>query len=222
MTMTTGMTGLAAAAGGVAIEALVFRHPGAEAALFDGFSARLVPGLNLVLGGDGAGKTTLLRLLAGACRPQAGRIVREAAGEGAGACAWCDPAEAGEGDLGATPARTFLDGQRARHRAGWREADLAAHLDGFALGPHLDKPLHALSAGTRRKLLLAASLASGAALTLIDDPFAALDRRSVAHLLDALDAQVDGPRVVVVAHAGEAADFDGLDAATVLRLPPRD
>ena len=44
---------------------------------------------------------------------------------------------------------------------------------------HLDKRLHMLSTGSRRKVMVAAALASGAAVTLLDQPFAALDRKSI-------------------------------------------
>ncbi len=44
------------------------------------------------------------------------------------------------------------------------------------------KPFHALSTGTRRKVCMAAALASGAPLTLIDDPIAGLDKPSVTYL----------------------------------------
>jgi ABC-type multidrug transport system ATPase subunit len=186
-----------------------------------GLSARVVPGLMLILGGDGAGKTTLLRLLAGELAPRAGEVRRSVAAE---AVFWCDPlsdrhdARSGE---------AYLAWQRGRH-AGWQDEALAHHVERFGLAEHLGKPLYALSAGTRRKLRLAAALASGAPLTLIDDPFAALDRRAVLHLLDAIEdvvAPEDGrppTRALVVAHAGSAEDFDGIAPAAVLALPARD
>ena len=51
---------------------------------------------------------------------------------------------------------------------------------------HLEKPLYMLSTGSKRKVWLAAALASGAALTLLDEPFAALDRSSIRSVLDLL------------------------------------
>ena len=44
---------------------------------------------------------------------------------------------------------------------------------------HLDKRLSMLSAGSRRKVMVVAALASGATVTLLDQPFAALDLASV-------------------------------------------
>jgi ABC-type Mn2+/Zn2+ transport system ATPase subunit len=75
------------------------------------------------------------------------------------------------------------------------------HVAGFALAEHLAKPFHALSTGTRRKVCMAAALASGAPLTLIDDPIAGLDKPSVTYLAQALNSCADQPeRAVVVAH----------------------
>jgi ABC-type Mn2+/Zn2+ transport system ATPase subunit len=53
---------------------------------------------------------------------------------------------------------------------------------GLSLQEHLHKPIYMLSTGTRRKVFLAASMASGAQLVLLDDPFAALDMRSIQFL----------------------------------------
>ena len=63
---------------------------------------------------------------------------------------------------------------------------LADLLEGFDLSPHVHKPLYMLSAGSRRKVWLSAAFASGAALTLIDQPFAALDGPSVRLLREVL------------------------------------
>lgn len=54
---------------------------------------------------------------------------------------------------------------------------------GLSSQEHAGMCLYMLSSGTRRKVLLAAVLASGAALTLLDEPFATLDRPSVNFLL---------------------------------------
>ena len=53
-------------------------------------------------------------------------------------------------------------------------------VESLAITPHLDKPLYMLSTGSRRKVWLAAAFASGAPVTLLDEPFAALDAPSIA------------------------------------------
>ena len=73
-------------------------------------------------------------------------------------------------------------------------------VEGFALGPHVHKPLYMLSTGSRRKVWLTAALAAGTALTLLDEPFAALDMPSVRFLREALnDASRHASRAWVLA-----------------------
>jgi len=171
-----------------------------------GWIAHLPPGVTALVGGDGVGKTTLLRLLAAELRPTAGTLTLNGSpnwgpdGQPHPAYTaqvfWCDPAS---NALDALTGHAYLAQHQARH-ASWQADELAEHLDGFALLTHLDKPLYGLSMGMRRKLRWAAGFASGAALTLLDDPFAALDRASVDHVLDTLDELANHPhRVVVVA-----------------------
>lgn len=199
------------------VERLTFHFP--HRALFTGWSAQFGAGLSLVRGGDGSGKSTLLRLLAGALAPQSGRLTLNGADLAAHPLAyraqvfWCDPADGALDDLGA---RDYLALRQSQHPA-WDAAVLASDLDALGLLPHLDKPLHALSTGTRRKLRLAAGLASGAPLTLLDDPLAALDRRSVDYVLDRLDDCADSAeRAVIVAHH---AGLDDVPLATLVDLP---
>lgn len=163
------------------------------------WSATLSPGLTLLVGGDGAGKSTRLRLLAAACRPQAGQLLLTVpptaeGGESAVVTAWpapdgyrqhlfwCDTASDVPDGLSAS---AYANHHRQTQRR-WNEDAFDDLLGELALSGHLHKPLLGLSMGMRRKLRLACALASGAPLTLMDDPLAALDRHStevVSHLL---------------------------------------
>ncbi|RYF65565.1 MAG: ATP-binding cassette domain-containing protein, partial [Comamonadaceae bacterium] len=83
----------------------------------------------------------------------------------------------------------------------WDAGALQQHVQGFGLSPHLHKPMFQLSTGTQRKVLLAAGLASGAELTLFDEPIAGLDKPSILYLQQALAHQAMQPRrAFVVAH----------------------
>jgi ABC-type multidrug transport system ATPase subunit len=202
---------------GLQVEHLRFHFP--HHALFTDWSAQFGPGLGLVRGGDGCGKSTLLRLLAGALAPQAGRLILNGADLARHPLAyraqvfWCDPADDALDGLGA---RDYLALRQSQH-PGWDAAVLAEDLEALGLLPHLDKPLYALSTGTRRKLRLAAGLASGAPLTLFDDPLAALDLRSADYVLDRLDDCAEAAdRVVIVAHH---AALDDVPLATLVDLP---
>lgn len=166
-------------------------------------------GLSLVLGGDGAGKTSLLRLLAGELSPDAGQLSLAGAAWGSAGWGqqvfWRDPRAPWPAALTPRAWTAALAGQQPR----WREDEWRRHVEGFALAPHLDKDMHQLSTGSQRKVLLAAALASGAALTLIDEPVAALDRGAVRYLCAALQRLADASpwteRIVLVAH------YDPLD-----------
>lgn len=164
--------------------------------LFDGLSFNIAPGLTLIRGGDGRGKTTLLRLLAGSQQPNQGRIECQAA-----SVFWVDPAGSRSEDDQLTM-RQWLQAQRDQHPA-WEEAAAKSLAESFALDEHLDKGLFMLSTGTRRKAHLVAGMASGAQLTLLDTPFAALDARSRAIVADLLHEAAGHPRRAFV-----VADFE--------------
>lgn len=199
------------------VEDLCFAYP--ECGVLAHWSMALPAGLALVRGDESTGKTTLLRLLAGELAPQAGRItllgvcLSDAPKAWAHNVFWVDPRS---GDLDKLTARGWLDSLPARYPQ-WDAAALAAHTDGFSLQEHLDKPFYALSTGSKRKVLMAGALASGAPLTLIDEPVGGLDKPSVSYLAQAL-AQVAGQpgRAVVVAHY-EA--LPGVPWGTVVELP---
>ena len=169
------------------VEGLCFAYP--ECGVLNQWSVALPAGLALVRGDESSGKTTLLRLLAGELTAQAGRItlqgvsLRDAPKAFAQMVFWVDPRS---GDLDTLTARGWLDSLPARYPL-WDAAALAAHTEGFTLHEHLDKPFYALSTGSKRKVLMAGALASGAPLTLIDEPVGGLDKPSVAYLGRALD-----------------------------------
>ncbi|HET8747474.1 MAG TPA: ATP-binding cassette domain-containing protein [Ramlibacter sp.] len=135
----------------------------------------LEPGLVAVTGDEGAGKTSLLRWLAG----DRVALTREAQlPDGL----WLDLSLPGQDEL--TPHQVW-DTLRQRCSR-W---DLALQEDlaqALGLEPHLGKKLLMLSTGSRRKVALVALLASGATVTCLDQPFAALDAASAGVLRDFL------------------------------------
>ena len=177
------------------VEGLCFAYP--ECGVLNLWSVALTAGLALVRGDESSGKTTLLRLLAGELAPQAGRMALQGGAGVEGNTFWADPRSAEWDQL---TAQAWLGGLPARY-PGWDAAALSVHIDGFALQEHLAKPFYALSTGSKRKVLMAGALASGAALTLIDEPVGGLDKPSITYLSKALAEVAAQPgRVVVVAH----------------------
>ena len=169
-------------------QGLRFGYP--ECPLFNGWSARIAPGVTLVRGGDGAGKTTLLRLLAGTLPPQAGRLQLNGVRLDQAPTAyrqqvfWVDARDDGCDQL--TPDDCFA--QMAQRHTGFQAEVIDDLVEGLALAEHRAKRLFMLSTGSRRKVWLAAAFASGAAVTLLDDPFAALDKPSIRFVTELLQA----------------------------------
>ena len=172
-------------------------------ALFANFSAHVMPGVTLVCGGSGRGKSTLLRMLAGALPLTTGQLhvngisLQDQPAAYRQQVFWTEPRTDAFDQI---TALEYFQLQRQTH-GGFTESDLVALVDGLSLEPHLDKPLYMLSTGSKRKVWLAAAFASGAALTLLDEPFAALDTASIGFILSMLeDAATHRTRAWVLAH----------------------
>jgi ABC-type multidrug transport system ATPase subunit len=139
----------------------------------------LPPGLVAVTGDEGAGKTRLLRHLG--AEPSA---------------LWLDLSLPGQDDRTPEQAWEALRPQCPRWDAPLQQ-DL---IEALGLGPHLGKQLFMLSTGSRRKVALVGLLASGATITCLDQPFAALDAASARVLREFLaDVAGHGTRTWVVA-----------------------
>lgn len=160
----------------------------------NGLHAEIHPGVTWVGGDEGTGKTTLLRLLAGTGAVSRGQLT--AAGAAPPRVAWVDPAGPQDDHLSVREALA----QGLAPFAGGDQTALARLLSELDLAPHLDKALYMLSTGSRRKVGIAVTLASGAEVMLFDQPFMALDRPSEKAILSWWAAQTaDGRRAVVVA-----------------------
>jgi ABC-type multidrug transport system ATPase subunit len=174
---------------------LRFAWPG-EPPLFDGLSLRLGPGVHLLSGEDGCGKSTLLSLLAGERTAQAGTLSIGGASLQQNAAAyrqsvfWVDPQSEAFEQVNAEAAWAAL----AAHHPHFNHPLLAELAQAFGLDEHAHKPLYMLSTGSKRKVWLCAAFAAGAALTLIDQPFAALDGPSIRLLRELLGEASEHPR----------------------------
>lgn len=176
------------------LDGLCFHYP--QRQLFAGLSARIPPGVTLVRGGDGSGKTTLLRLLAGTLPAHSGALqangvfLKSQAGAYRQQVFWADPQSSAFDQT--SPLEYFKSVHRSYPTF---DAVLAYELaHGLSLTDHLDKPLYMLSTGSKRKVWLAAAFACGAAVTLLDDPFAALDKNSIAFVMELLHDAAEHPR----------------------------
>jgi ABC-type multidrug transport system ATPase subunit len=139
--------------------------------------------VSALIGDEGVGKTSLMRLLSGDLTPTAGQL--RLSGENThltlpqpSAVFWTDlrlPIHDSN-----TPAQCW-----AQFRASlpaWSNTTQNELIEVLQLAPHLDKKLNMLSTGSRRKVGLVAALASGATVTLLDQPFVSLDQTSIRNL----------------------------------------
>ena len=197
-------------------EQLCFAWP--KRPLFNALSFSIPPGLSLVRGDDGCGKSSLIRLMAGDLAPDSGTLsihgtrLDEQHGAYRQQVFWIDPqTEAHD----AISAAGYLD-SLSHHYPRFNTDALADLVAGFALEPHLNKPMYMLSAGSKRKVWLSAAFAAGTPLTLIDQPFAALDAPSMRFLTELLQEAASHP-----SRAWVIADYEapaGIALASVINL----
>ncbi|WP_284079235.1 ABC transporter ATP-binding protein [Herbaspirillum aquaticum] len=194
------------------VSRLNFSYPGLD--LFQDFSARIDAGVTLVRGGDGRGKTTLLNLLAGLMPARDGvlelnglRLDSEPENYRRQVF-FIDPRSEAYDQM--TPPEVFA--ALAERYPQFDHALLPALTEGLSLTPHLEKKLFMLSTGSKRKVYLAAAFAARATLTLLDDPYASLDRASinfVAAMLNEHAGDADRAWVVAMYETPEAVRLAG-------------
>jgi ATP-binding cassette subfamily F protein uup len=145
--------------------------------LLDHVSLQIEPGERVgLLGRNGAGKSTLLRLLAGTLPPDSGEVVRQPALTVSGL----------QQDVPLDLAGGVRDWLHhacgaSRSEAAWEietRIEHAAH----QLGVDLDAQLETLSAGSKRRVLLAAALVRQPELLLLDEPTNHLDIAAIQQL----------------------------------------
>ena len=193
--------------------------------VFTAWSAHVDAGLTWLRGVNGSGKSTLLKLLAGALPPLTGEMQltsHVALNPATDILAWkseifwCGPGPIAFDHLRPLEYFGFLQGLYPRFDA----AAVMAHAAGFGLAPHLGSPLASLSTGTQRKVWLAAALAVGTRLRLLDEPLNALDAASLAYLQQELAgaAQQNHTLWLVASHEPPLAAIGNL-GCQILDLP---
>lgn len=185
------------------IRNLALGYPGLT--LFRKLSIDIEAGTTLaVLGANGSGKSTFVKMLLGLMPPLSGRLT------------WPNghPREIGYlaqmtefdrrfpirvRDLAAMGAWRGFGLWSGLDRAG-RDRVTAA-LDAAGVSDLADRPLHTLSGGQLQRALFARVILQDAPLILLDEPFAAVDQSTEAHLLAIIGRwRSEGRAVVLVVH----------------------
>lgn len=185
------------------IRNLALGYPGLT--LFRQLSLDIDAGTALaVLGANGSGKSTFVKMMLGLMRPLSGRV------------AWPGgrPREIGYlaqmtefdrrfpirvRDLAAMGAWRGFGLWSGLDRAGRNR--VSAALDEAGVLPIADRPLHTLSGGQLQRTLFARVILQDAPLIMLDEPFAAVDQSTEAHLLSIIGRwRNEGRAVILVVH----------------------
>ena len=143
--------------------------------------------LTAVIGPNGSGKSTLLKGLVGALKPLGGRIER--VGFATHDVAYLPQASDIDRSFPATVEDLVSLGLWRKRAlfATFARSDgerLSQALDAVGLTGFRNRPLDSLSGGQLQRALFARVLLQDARVILLDEPFAAIDSRTVADLID--------------------------------------
>jgi heme exporter protein A len=184
-----------------------------ERTLFSGLNLQILPGQCLhIRGENGVGKTSLLRLLAGLASPESGEVlwsnhpITKEVAQYHSRLVFLGHRDALKEDLSALEnLRIYaaIDGVTLSER------DALAALWRFGLKGREDLPVNCLSAGQKKRVLMARILTRNAQVWILDEPFNALDAQAVGELqaLIAEHLKADG-LVVLTSH--QALSIPGL------------
>ncbi len=161
-----------------------------------------------LIGPNGAGKSTLFKTILGLVHPIQGEVlafgrpVREARAE----IAYMPQVEEVDWGFPVSVMDVVLMGRYRGPRPflGWSDGDReAAHaaLERVRLTPLASRQVGQLSGGQRQRVLMARSIARGARLLLLDEPFAGLDAAVQHDLLAILDGlAAEGHSILIATH----------------------
>ena len=169
-----------------ALEARAITCVRGERELFSGLDLQVLPGQCLhIRGENGVGKTSLLRLLTGLASPEAGEVLwnghsikKDVSGYHS-QLLFLGHRDALKEDLSALE---NLRMYAAIDSVALSEQDAFNSLWRFGLKGREDLPVNCLSAGQKKRVLMARMLTRRAQVWILDEPFNALDSHAVVEL----------------------------------------
>jgi heme exporter protein A len=170
--------------------------------VISGLSFRLGAGQALILRGpNGSGKTTLLRCLAG-LTPAVSGTTSFAPDD----VAYAAHADGLKAQMSVAETLQFWAKVFGAH-------EIASAIHGFDLEPLLDRRVHTLSAGQKRRLSLSRLVLTGRKLWALDEPTVSLDTQAVAQFAAAVTAHLaTGGSAIIATHIDLGlTDADQLD-----------
>lgn len=194
------------------INQLTFGYPSFP--LLHQLSLTIHAGITFIQGNESSGKTTLLKLLAGELTAQQGSIqFTSSTTINNNPIFWVDPST---DQYDQVVVKDYFN-QLSHHYPQVNTDTLEQCIEAFSLTPHLDKQCFMLSTGTKRKVWIAAALASGAKLVLLDNPEAALDALSIRFIHQYLAQQLHQSEQAIVVTCYEIPNH--LTEAQLVTLP---
>jgi manganese/zinc/iron transport system ATP- binding protein len=181
--------------------------------------------LAAIVGPNGSGKSTLLKAAVGLVELDAGHVLVEGR-----------PAREARGHVAYVPQRDEVDWdfpitvrevvEMGRYRsAGWirrlsseDRRHVEAALDKVRMTSLADRQIGELSGGQRQRAFIARALAQDAQVMMLDEPFAGVDARTEAKLLDLLADIRSAGRTVIVVHHGIGTVRGRFDWAVLLNV----
>jgi manganese/zinc/iron transport system ATP- binding protein len=166
-----------------------------------------VGALSAIVGPNGAGKSTLLRAALGLVAADAGhaRVLGEPARGALRRVAYVPQRDAVDWDFPITVREVVEMGRYGR--VGWlkrlRGEDrqvVEEALERVGMAGYAGRQIGRLSGGQRQRVFIARALAEEAPVLLMDEPFAGVDARTEAALLELLGELRDAGRSIVVVH----------------------
>ena len=160
-----------------------------------------------IKGHNGSGKTTLLKLLVGLMQPQAGEILYN--NEPITNCLSAYQQQLCY--IGHKPGvhQGLTVQEYCRFEANYQTNTISTLLRDFGLGGLENKLCGLLSFGQRRRLGLMRLLSSNASIWFLDEPFIALDHKSLDLLMHAMQQQIKrGGSIILTSHQAFPSNLD--------------